>query len=139
AQNYVIEKEIDALLRKSHTEQIEWISNKFNIKIDPDEKLWASFIEVTERRNIFVHANGYVTNQYLNTCNEHRVSLDKELEIDTELWVPQDYFEEAFSTVYELGFKLGQVLWRKIIPDEIKEADSQLIDFGFELLVLKKY
>ncbi|MEX2347854.1 MAG: hypothetical protein WD511_01425 [Balneolaceae bacterium] len=139
AQNYIIEKEIDALLRKSHSEQIEWISNKFNVKIEPEEELWASFIELTERRNIFVHADGNVTNQYLNICKKHKVSHDEELEIGTELWVPQDYFEDAFSTVYELGFKLGQVLWRKIIPEEIKEADSQLIDFGFDLLELEKY
>ena len=139
AQNYIIEKEIDALLRKSHSEQIEWISNKFNIKIAPEAELWCSFIELTERRNIFVHADGLVTNQYLNNCKQHKVSLEKEIEIGTALWVPQDYFEHAFATIYKLGFKLGQVLWRKIIPDEIEKADSQLVDFGFDLLELEKY
>jgi len=139
AQNYIIEKEIDALLRKSHSEQIEWISNKFKIKIEPDKKLWSSFIELMERRNIFVHADGIVTNQYMTVCEQHKVEFNEELEVGKKLWVPQDYFENAFSTVYELGFKLGQVLWRKIIPDEIENADKQIVDFGFDLLELEKY
>lgn len=139
AQNYIIEREIDALLRKSHSEQIEWISKKFGIKIKPDKDLWASFIELMERRNIFVHADGKVTSQYLAVCNSNGVNIDEDLEVGEELWVPQDYFEEAFSTIYELGFKLGQVLWRKMIPEEIELADKQIIEFGFDLLELEKY
>src|SRR5690625_571739 len=138
AQNFIIEKEIDSLLRKSHSDQIEWIKNKFNIKISPGEDLWASFIELTERRNIFVHADGNVTTQYFNTCSKLNLKHIKDIRIGTELWVPQDYFEDAFSTVYELGFKLGQVLWRKIIPNEIEDADLQIINISFDLLDLEK-
>ncbi len=139
AKEHIIDKEIDSLLRESHADQFKWISNKFNIKIDPEKELWAKFIELTERRNLFVHADGKITTQYLSVCKDHDVEFDEDYKVGAELWVPQDYFKEAHSVAFELGVKLSQVLWRKIIPDEIDKADKQLIDFSFDLLQSEKY
>lgn len=139
AKEYIIDKEIDGLLRDSHADQFKWMSKKFNIKLDPKQDLWAKFIELTERRNLFVHADGKITTQYLSVCKDHGVDIDSDHTVGSELWVPQDYFEEAYSVIFEIGVKLSQVLWRKIIPQEIDEADKQLISFGFDLLKEEKY
>ncbi len=139
AREYIIDKEIDTLLRKSHSEQIDWISNKFEIKIEPKSELWANFIEVTERRNLFVHSDGNITTQYLSVCREHKVNIDSDLEIGKQLLVSPEYFSKAYYAIFELGFKLSQVLWRKILPSEIKKADTQIIEVSFDLLQEKKY
>lgn len=139
AKEFVITKEIEALLRKSHSEQITWLSSKFGVKIEPNKELWADFIEITERRNLFVHTDGKVSNQYLNVCREHGYEFNETVVPGVELGVSQDYYEKACDTFSEMGFKLTQVLWRKLIPAEIENADKQLVNYTFYLLQDNKY
>lgn len=134
AKDFIIKKEIESLLRKSHSDQISWLSSKFGVKIQPNKELWANFIEITERRNLFVHTDGKVSNQYLNVCKENGHEVPEEIGEESELGVPQNYYESACDTFSEMGFKLTQVLWRKIIPSEIEEADKHLVNYTFELL-----
>lgn len=139
AKDFIIKKEIESLLRKSHSEQIAWLANKFGVRIKPNDSLWSDFIEVTERRNLFVHTDGKISNQYLSVCSENGVSIPKDYEEGTELEVSQEYYENACETFAEMGFKLSQVLWRKIIPSELEIADTQLIRYSFDLLQEQKY
>ena len=46
AREFVIDKEIDAVLRKSHSEQFGWLEKKFGIKLNVDLPAWPRFIEV---------------------------------------------------------------------------------------------
>src|SRR5690606_38386335 len=53
AREFVIEKEIESVLRESHSAQFDWLENKFNIKLREDLPCWPKFIEITERRNLY--------------------------------------------------------------------------------------
>ena len=77
ARNYIIEKEIETLLRESHSEQFRWFEKKLNIKLTQDLPIWKDFIELTQRRNLFVHNDGKVSSQYLNVCKKHGVDIKK--------------------------------------------------------------
>jgi hypothetical protein len=65
AREYIIDKEIESVLRKSHSEQFDWLENKFGLPLRSNLPAWTLFIEITERRNLFVHTNGLVSHQYL--------------------------------------------------------------------------
>lgn len=54
ARDFILEKEIETILRKSHVEQFEWMESKFKIKLREGLPSWPIFVEVTERRNLFV-------------------------------------------------------------------------------------
>src|SRR5205807_1557366 len=87
AREYLLEKEIDSVLRMSHSDQIEWLEGKYQLTLRKGLKIWPMFIEATERRNLFVHSDGIVSSQYINVCKEHKVDLQKDVCIGYELQV----------------------------------------------------
>jgi hypothetical protein len=138
AREFIIEKEVETLLRNSHSEQFKWMENKFGLTLTKDLPSWAPFIEVMERRNLFVHCNGIVSTQYLSVCSEHKVDCSK-VKIGDELQVDQKYFRVAYATVLEIGVKLAHVLWRSQKPDEMQFADESLNNVCLNLIRDEKY
>jgi hypothetical protein len=133
AREYVIEKEVETVLRSSHSDQFEWMESRFGIPLRKELASWPCFIEVTERRNLFVHCDGVVSNQYLAVCKAHSAHSAPPAPGDI-LGVSPAYFDSAYRCLFELGIKLGQVLWRKLSSDQLKQADDNLIQMGFDLL-----
>lgn len=139
AREHILEKEIEGVLRLSHSDQFDWMEKKFALPLRKDLKSWPSFIELTERRNLFVHTDGVVSSQYIISCQNHHYPLDKDLNEGKRLGVPQEYFEKAHSIILEIGVKLGHVLWRKLFPDEREKADNHLGEVTFDLIDHGKY
>jgi hypothetical protein len=139
ARDHLLEKEVETLLRKSHAEQFDWLESKFAIKLRVDLAVWPTFMEVTERRNLFVHSDGIVSSQYLKVCQEHGCGIDFEAEPGEQLEVSPDYFRSAYEAVFEIGVKLGQVLWRKLKSSDIKAADEKLSTVCYDLLTERKH
>jgi len=138
ARKYVVDSEVEALLRKSHTEQFDWLEKVFDIKLREGLDSWPIFIELTERRNLFVHCQGKASSQYLKVCAENNVDT-ADVTIGVTLDAKRKYLTESYKCLYEIGVKLSQVLWRKLRPDELEIADRALITVTFELIVLEKY
>jgi hypothetical protein len=135
ARDFLIEKEVESVIRQSHAEQFCWFENKLKIPLRKDLEAWPAFIEVTERRNLFVHCDGVVSSQYLAVCRQHDVALSESCVVGKRLRVSSRYFAGAFQCVYEVGVKLAQVLWRKLIPEELEDADTNLNQVCYEVLV----
>ncbi len=130
ARDYFLEKEVEGVLRKSHPDQFAWMEVKFNTPLRQGLAIWPTFVEITERRNLLVHTGGIVSSQYVKVCKDNNVHLDN-LKVGSHLSVDPQYFQQAYNVVYELGFKLAQVLWRKFIPAQMAIADRNLIDIGY--------
>ena len=84
------------------------------------------------------HADGRVSRQYLRVCGANGVDL-LGAKIGTELHVTSDYFEKSYECLLEIGYKLGQVLWRKVFPRESNDADSALISTTLDLIKKERY
>jgi hypothetical protein len=138
ARDYVVEKEVETLIRKSHSEQFDWLENRFSIKLRKGLESWKKFMEVTERRNLFVHCEGRVSSQYLAVCREFGIDCAG-LSLGTELTVSQTYFAEASECVFEIGVKLGHVLWRKLAPEQRGAADANLNRICLDLISDRRY
>lgn len=134
AQDYIIEKEIETVLRESYTEQFRWFENKLKIQLRKDLPIWQTFIEITQRRNLFVHNDGKISTQYLNVCKEHNVQIDDKLKVGDELEVGLKYFDKSFKCLFEIGVKLNQVIRRSLLPDELEKADNSFLNISFELI-----
>jgi hypothetical protein len=139
ARNFVLEREVDATLRKTHTEQLEWFDAKFKIEFLKHTACWPEFVEISERRNLFVHTGGTVSSQYIQNCRRHGVPLPEAIKVGDEIDDDQDYFESAADRIYEIGVTLGHVLWRKLAPHERDDADSHLIELSYDLLTEERY
>lgn len=102
AKEYIIEKEVETIIRKSHTDQFSWLKEKLGTPFNKDLKCWPVFIELTERRNLFVHCDGKVSSQYIKVCSENKSSIPENLNIGDQLSVSPQYFEEAYKCIYEI-------------------------------------
>lgn len=139
AREYLVEKEIESVLRKSHSQQFEWLEKTFSVPLRKGLDCWPRFIELTERRNLFVHADGVVSSQYLTVCGEHGVTHSETLTSGTLLHVEPSYFQLSAHCLMEIGVKLAHVLWRKLVPADREEADGNLIEIVYDLLTKRKY
>lgn len=139
AHNHFLEKEVETLLRKSHSEQFESLKSKFSIELKKGLDSWPTFIELTERRNLLVHCDGVVSTQYLKVCKEHGVSIPDDVIIGTKLTTSKAYLEDAYLCLYEIGVKLTQVLWRKQFACDLEHADGSLISVTYDLIHEEEY
>lgn len=137
--DYMLEKEIETVLRKSHLDQLLWMERLFGVPLTKGLDSLPSFIEITERRNLFVHTDAVVSSQYIATCKSHGVTLDPALKEGKRLAVSPKYFADACDCIHEIGVKLGHVIWRKLFPQEREEADNHYLEYTFELLQARKY
>lgn len=139
ARDAIVNEDVESLLRKSHSDQFSWLESTFGLKLREGLRQWPDFIELTERRNLFVHARGVVSRQYLDVCRRHQVRIGDELSLGKRLHVTPDYFTCAHGCVLEIGVMLGQVLWRKMVPTCLLDADKHLNSVCYELLVERRY
>lgn len=139
---HIIEKEVESVLRESHIKQFEWLSRKINVKLTEDLPNYKHFIEITERRNLFVHTNGKISRQYLTMVSEKgdKACIDPNIKLGETLDASLEYVIHCYKILFEIGVKLGQVVWRKLDEkNSLEEADGHLIDVIYELLKNKKY
>jgi hypothetical protein len=139
AKDYIVEREVESVLRESHTYHFEWLEKKLSTTLRKDLPIWSTFIEVTERRNLFVHNDGHVSNQYLTVCKKNKVHLPKELKTGDILHVDAEYFQKAYECIFELSVKLNQVIWRVLIANDLKNADDGLNEICYDLIQKEKF
>lgn len=137
AKEQVLEKEIESILRKSHSDHFSLLESKFDIKLRKGLDIWSQFIEITERRNLFVHANGIVSSQYIKVCKQHGCGVNN-VSVGDRLTVDGEYLSRAYKVIYEISVKLAHVLWRKLFPLEREDADNSLNNVGFNLISKNK-
>jgi hypothetical protein len=135
----IVDAEVESLLRKSHHEQFDWLATKFSIALRKDLLVWPEFIELTQRRNLFVHADGVISAQYLQVCREHEVKLAEGLKLGDVRDVDLPYLMRAQEILFEVGVKLSQVLWRSQQPKLAAKADAKLNAICIQLLSNKRY
>ncbi len=135
----LIEKEVDATLRENHIKQINYIENKLGITLKSDPEIIARFIEITERRNLFVHCDGKVNQQYIQTCLQNGYKFPVNVKEGDILTVRPKYFYHAVDTILELGVKLSHIVWNKMAEDETEEVQSSLNTIAYELIVASNY
>lgn len=133
AREYIIDKEVDTVLRKSHSEQFDYLEKLIGIKLRENLPIWQTFIEITERRNLLVHCDGVISNQYLKNCKEHKCKIDK-IKVGNRLGVDPQYFSNAYKCLYEIATKLTHTIWRKLLIADLKDADRELNDVCFHLI-----
>lgn len=136
--NILVEKEIETLLRKNHVEQLRSLETKFNISLT-SFKLYPNFVEIMERRNLFVHANGLTSRQYILECNKNGVSLPDTIKVGDKLNADYKYVKAAYRVLFQVGIMLGFVFWHKLRPNESEEMINSLSEVAYDLINQGEY
>ena len=139
AREHIVDKEVESFLRSSHSEQFRTLESKLDIRLRKDLAVWKDFIELTERRNLFVHNDGIVNEQYMQVCSSEGYDCS-ETKKGALLGVSKHYFSKAHEVIYELAAKLSYVLWRKLSPEDRERADAHFAStLIYDLLDEKRY
>lgn len=137
---HVLNEEIDKAQRENFASQIDWIIKKTNMEdFRPKYAEWANIIELSERRNLFVHTNGSVNAQYLKAADTFQFPDVKDIALGKELHAGPNYFTASVHRVFHFAAMLVQIVWRKLEPDEADVADKAITDLGYELIVRGQY
>ena len=130
----MVDAEIDNIIRGGMEAQIEWIERKCNIdKISTNFDRWPELVEIFKRRNLFVHADGIVDDNYLSWVNTNKININS-VDKSHSLEVGSTYFSHSVALIAEFGAKLIQIVWRKLEKDGLEQSDDVLTHFGFELI-----
>jgi hypothetical protein len=137
AKERAIEKEAETVIRSGHGEQLDWLKRKLKCSFK-DFKSYNDFIEITERRNLFVHTNGVVSRQYLAVCEENGVKGLENIKVGDRLLADPDYVLKCYNILFEVGVSLGIVVWRKLKKND-EQADFYLNNVCYELIKQERY
>ena len=137
--NHLIEKDVESILRSSHTDQIDWLAKKLDIPLTKNLDIYPDFVEITERRNLFVHANGRVSKQYIKVCSDYKVKNIEDIKVDQYLDCDNNYVNKCYAVFFEMGVKLGVVMWHKLKPEEAEDLYAFYDPLCYNLIREKKY
>ena len=79
ASDKFISKEVEKILREDHNCQIDYLDKRLKLGLKEQITCRPAFIEVTERRNLFVHNGSKVNRKYIEKCKQHNVKLNSKI------------------------------------------------------------
>lgn len=132
----VIEKQVENVMRDSHADQLSWMEKILGIKTLKEYEHYKDFIEITERRNLFVHTAGVISRTYIRKCKNEGIDIYDAP--GSKLEAKPDYIRKCHDVIIETGVKLSQVLWRKLNIC-IETSDESLQDVTFDSLKVGHY
>lgn len=90
----------------SRINQVRYLDKKLRSNIEVNYSRLNDFIEVSERRNLYVHAGGVISKRYMDTCNNNKIEFELEEceKITGFLFASNEYINNAIDCFYELSF-----------------------------------
>lgn len=138
AENHLIEREIDSLLRDSIEKQLEYFSSKrIKVNLEYLDNYKNRLVEIFQRRNIIVHNDGVVNKIYLSRVSKD--ILEQGAENGKRLDVTEEYLNKAIEATYISGVILTQLCWRKWQKETIEAAENVYINLLYESLQEQQY
>lgn len=134
----VLHQEIESIRRESYDSQFKWMENFFGIKLR-EWSGWGKFIEASQRRNLYVHCAGIVSNQYLEVCKQAGFKFKETPIVGRALEIDSEYFNSISELVMDAGVFLAHSLWRKVLPEQIVEADKSLNELVYDMLQAERW
>ncbi|QHF08655.1 hypothetical protein [Pseudomonas syringae] len=135
----VLDKEIEGVRRKSYSEQFKEFEKRFSFETLTKFESWPAFIEAAQRRNLFTHCDGVISNQYLKSCADVGYKVDEEHVVGHRLALGSKYFFKSCFIIAEVGVMLGQTIWRKMLPEDLRLADTALNKLIYEYLQIEQW
>jgi hypothetical protein len=134
----MLEKEIETFRRDSYVDQFIALEKKFQIQLRKFDE-YPEFIEFSQRRNIFVHNDGMVSDQYISVCEREGWKFSRRPATGETLHVDIEYFGRALRVMSKVGFMLAHTLWAKVFPKENEQLHNSINDLIYQCLEHKRW
>lgn len=134
----MLDKEIETFRRDSYVEQFSNLEKKFQITLKRFAE-YPEFIELSQRRNIFTHNDGVVSEQCVTVCEREGWKFTKRPSTGETLQVGLDYFGRALRVMSQVGFMLAHTLWSKVFPHEQEKLHDSINEQIYRCLEHKRW
>lgn len=135
----MLDKEIESFRRESYSTQFAELEKKFNLTTLRNFPEWGDFIEISQRRNLFTHNGGHVSQQYLTVCRNEKSNLEDDIKVGKELEITIEYYFKAIYILSKVGFMLAHTLWAKVSPNKIQLAADAMNNSIYLMLKRKRW
>ncbi|SME96981.1 hypothetical protein [Paenibacillus barengoltzii] len=135
AKMFLIEHEIEAIMRKSYTDWLEYFSRVVKCKFEYLSSVQDSIIEIFQRRNIFVHNDGIVNNIYLSKISNKYKNLYK---VGDPIITDREYVENSINVIEFSGILIGLEVWQKM-ERESEDRQDFILEVAFNYMVMQKW
>lgn len=120
AKEFIIEKHLDDLFRKNFNDWYDEVRKNLNIKkSDRITQVIVELSELYQRRNLIVHTDGVVSNQYLQNVENSSFSLGDRVDVDSQ------YLDRQIKNLEFLGWFVYDGFLNRSLKD-IDEAFREL-------------
>jgi hypothetical protein len=99
------DKALSSVSRESITGMSDWIRAHMNIELFNTDQQRETVVELMARRNLFVHANGFVNSQYLSAVPDSTAKSGERLFVDDAYWRKID--AELITVAETLRFNIN--------------------------------
>lgn len=134
--NLLIEDEVMAMMYKSVSDWIEYFRKNIKLKLDYATNVLPELIEIIARRNIIVHNEGIVNNQYMNiVLKDYRSNV----KIGDFLFVDKQYILNAINLVESICMSIILEIWISEGGKDHKEIEKILAIIFDEYLIFENW
>jgi hypothetical protein len=93
----MVQKELQSVSYQSISDQQSWMRKHLGIELFDDQDECNQMIELTARRNLFVHANGFVNERYKTLIPTSSYIVGERLLVTEEYWAASDEILQTVS------------------------------------------
>lgn len=129
----IIKAELEDLLWKGRSDQIDYIGKKLGVKIKDDWPRYGDFLEVFERRNLVAHGESIFTKRYCERVAGTGKCSTAGSEGEPLAFQPA-YIRSALDVTTEFLALLSFMLWRKVEKDKDDIIFNSLNDFSYSMI-----
>jgi len=125
---HIIDAEVEHMMRGNSEEQLEYLNGKAHVDVKKICDGVPEMYEASERRNLYVHCDGHVSQQYLNECSRlHAKPADSACE-GTIVEITPAYFFATRKWLLVLGLEIGTTVWWNVFPQDRDQIASFIND-----------
>lgn len=131
----ILDDEIESFRRESYVAQFENLERRFKLGTLTNFSYWKAFVEYTQKRNVLMHCDGIVSEQYIQVCKKAGIK-DKQLpKVGERLKLESVDVLVASHIIGQTGIMLAYTLWNKLFPKDRESLDQNLHNLCFEFLM----
>lgn len=129
----MLDKEVETFRRDGYVDQFDALERKFGVKLKQFPE-WSEFVEFAQRRNILVHNDGVVSDQYLAACKKEGVRIADEVGVGFQHGIAPPDLKRLILVMSKIGVMLAHTLWSKLFPEQSEQMHESMNDILYSLL-----
>jgi hypothetical protein len=138
AERRIIEKEVDAVLRDNTSNQLSYLTKKLKVELTAALRLTSQLVEISQRRNLYVHNSGIANRYYIDQVDADLVQRYGVVNGEG-ISLSSEYLLAAIDTMEAVATAIIQSSWRKWEPEDGEAADGFLVQMIYEALREHEY